>query len=76
VPQDTLDAFIDHGEARLSIEDELEGAEKQLDDLETVGLSLAQATSELEEEGVEKFGQSFAALLQTVEQRRVDAASG
>jgi transaldolase len=47
-----------------------------LDDLETVGLSLAQATSELEEEGVEKFGQSFAALLQTVEQRRVDAASG
>jgi transaldolase/glucose-6-phosphate isomerase len=70
VPPQTLDAFRDHGEVRLSLEENLDQARLQLSNLENLGISLDQATQELEQEGVKSFSDAFTALLKTVEERR------
>jgi transaldolase len=70
VPQNTLEAFKDHGEARLTLEEDLELAEQALRELETVGLSMDEVTQELEEEGVEAFARSFDRLIEAIEERR------
>lgn len=73
VPQATLDAFRDHGTARLTIEDDLDGARRQFKELAELGISIDQATQELEDEGVQAFSEAFSSLLQTVEKRRIMA---
>lgn len=70
VPPDTLEALIDHGQTQASLEKDLEAAKQQLAGLDAVGISLAQATQELEEEGVRKFSEAFEELIATVEERR------
>jgi transaldolase len=70
VPPQTLEAFKEHGKVELSIEQNLDEDLQALDSLEAVGLSLDQATAELEEEGVEAFSKAMHSLLDTVEQRR------
>lgn len=69
VPQQTLDAVKDHGQAVLSIEDGIDEARYQLANLELLGLSLDQATDEVEREGVEAFSKAIASLFDTLEQR-------
>jgi transaldolase len=71
MPPQTLDAFRDHGFPRQSIEEDLEGCRKNLDDLNTLGISMAQVTSELELEGVKAFADAYDALLATLQERRV-----
>jgi transaldolase/glucose-6-phosphate isomerase len=70
VPQVTLDAFRDHGTSRLTIEDDLEGARRQFKELSELGISIDQATQELEDEGVQAFSEAFNSLLNTVDERR------
>jgi transaldolase / glucose-6-phosphate isomerase len=73
VPPKTLDAFREKGTASLTVEENLEEARKNLEDLESMGISMEQVTAELEEEGVRAFFDAFQALLKTVEERRVSA---
>ncbi|NIR17444.1 MAG: transaldolase, partial [Desulfobacterales bacterium] len=40
IPLETLDAFRDHGRARLTLQEEIGEAEKLLADLEMVGMKL------------------------------------
>ena len=75
VPHKTLDAFKDHGHPELSIEEDLDAAQQALDDLKAIGLSLDQATAELEEEGVAAFSKSIHSLMDTVEERRAQFAN-
>ena len=70
VPPDTLDAFLDHGTVRLSVEDDMDEVYAQLDRLEAVGISLDQATEELQQEGVDKFNQPYDSLLQAIDSKR------
>lgn len=70
VPPATLTALLDHGRTQPAILDHLQDARQVLNDIEALGLSLAQATAELEEEGVQAFATAFTALLQTIEERR------
>ena len=53
IPPATLAAFREHGEARRSIDENLELAKRQLKQLADVGVDLDQVTRELEVEGVE-----------------------
>jgi transaldolase len=69
VPPTTLDAFNDHGTVALSIEEEIDAAQQVLVDLDQLGLSLAQATQELEVVGVAAFKDAFSDLLQSIENR-------
>ncbi len=70
VPPATLTAFFDHGKIDLTIHKDLDGAQKLMDDLETVGISMEKVTLELEEEGVKQFADAFTQLLEAVEERR------
>ena len=75
VPPQTLDAFREHGEARVSLGDDADAAQKALDDLRALGISMEEITRQLEEEGVKAFSDAFTALLQSVEERRAAAAA-
>ena len=66
VPQPTLEAFLDHGEVRRSLDENLDVARRQLAELASAGVDLAQVTRELEEEGVELFARSYQNLVETV----------
>lgn len=69
VPPQTLQAVKDHGKAALSIEDDLDGAHQSLADLESLGLSLDQATAELETEGVSSFSKAIKSVFESIEER-------
>ncbi len=75
VPPSTLDAFYDHGNVDLTIHNDLDKAEKHINELETLGISLDETTLQLEEEGVQSFSEAFTQLLGAVEQRRLSAVN-
>ena len=66
LPVDTLDAYRDHGEPAERLEDNVDEAAQQLEDLKTLGISLDDVTQKLEDEGVEKFIKPFESLMQTL----------
>ena len=75
LPPATLEAFRDHGEVRLSLEEGMGGADEVLRRLTAVGVDLDQATDELQREGVEKFAVPFDQLLATLEEKRAALAA-
>jgi transaldolase/glucose-6-phosphate isomerase len=66
VPPATFDAFRDHGKPRLALEKGLDEAHRTLEELAALGISLDEITNQVLEEGVEKFIESFATLLDAV----------
>jgi transaldolase / glucose-6-phosphate isomerase len=70
VPPATLDAFRDHGSAKLTITEGLDEAQKIFVELKALGISMSSVTQELEEEGVKAFADAFKSLLETIEERR------
>ena len=70
LPPETIDAFRDHGKPRLTIEDDLAGARKVLQDLESVGVSMNAVTQQVLDEGVVKFEQAFDQLLASIGGKR------
>jgi transaldolase len=75
VPPQTLTAFLDHGQVRPSLEEDLDGARQALAGLEALGVAMAQVTAELEDEGVRSFSDAFTVLLKAVALRRQTAAA-
>lgn len=69
LPQNTLDAFIDHGQARVTIEAGLDEARSVLEKLEGLGISMQRVTRELEEEGVQAFSDAYHSLLNSIEKK-------
>ena len=69
VPPQTLVAFLDHGQVRPSLEEDLTGATKVLADLKTLGISMDEVTYELEVEGVKTFADAFTVLLDAVKEK-------
>ncbi len=59
MPLKTLESFRDHGRVRLSIEENLSQAQAELAALEEVGIHYDQVTWQLQEEGVQKFIDSY-----------------
>jgi transaldolase len=70
LPPHTLDAYRDHGRPEVRIREDLDGARSAVEGVEALGISLAETTRLLEEEGVGKFADSFEDLLATIEDRR------
>jgi transaldolase len=71
MPQNTLDAYRDHGRPRCgAIVAEAEEARRLLDDLAGAGVDMDQVTAELESEGVKAFGDSYDDLYATTEEKR------
>ena len=59
MPLPTFEAFRDHGHVELTLQKDVEGARRVLDQLAVHGVDLAAITQELEDEGVEGFAKSF-----------------
>ncbi|MDP2974752.1 MAG: transaldolase family protein, partial [Anaerolineales bacterium] len=70
VPPQTLEAFREHGKVEETLMRDLEGARQVIADLEAAGISMAQVTQELEDEGVKAFADAFSDLLETIDDRR------
>lgn len=70
IPPATLKAFRDHGDARLTIEENLDQERARLDLLEKIGISLKAVTQQVLDDGVRLFVQPFEKLLKTIETRR------
>ncbi len=70
IPESTLKDFMDHGRARITIEEGLEEALKVPAQLKSAGVDLDYVTEELEKEGVKLFSDSFFELLKEIAQKR------
>jgi transaldolase len=70
VPHKTLDAFKDHGKAALTIDQGVQEAQKEFQQLSELGIDMDVVTQELEDEGVKSFAESFTSLLETIEERK------
>jgi transaldolase len=70
MPKETIEAFQDHGEVRPTLENGLDEARKLFDELAAAGVDYDDVTRVLEEEGVQKFADSFDDLLEGVAAKR------
>ena len=70
MPPATLVAFRDHGQVRPTIEEDYEGARRDLADLAQAGIDLRAATQKLEDDGVKSFAADFAKLISVVEEKK------
>jgi transaldolase len=70
MPKETIEAFQDHGEARLTLEQGLDEARQLLEELARAGVDYDDVTQVLEEEGVQKFADSFDELLEGIRDKR------
>jgi transaldolase len=70
MPQETIEAFQDHGKAELTLTKGLKKARKVLEDLDQAGVDYDDVVLKLEEEGVQKFADSFVELLEGVRAKR------
>ena len=70
MPRETLEAFRDHGKVVDTVERDLAGARAALAGLAEIGIDMKQVTDQLEQEGVDKFQQSFDALLKGIVDKR------
>ncbi|MFC1879093.1 bifunctional transaldolase/phosoglucose isomerase [Chloroflexota bacterium] len=76
LPPATLQAFIDHGEVALSIEEGLDEARSQVERLSALGVDLDAITQKLQDDGVASFARSFHALIESVAGKRQKLLDG
>jgi transaldolase len=72
MPEETIEAFQDHGEVEETLAKGVGKAHQLLADLEQAGVDYDDVVATLEDEGVEKFSDSFAELLDGIRAKRGD----
>jgi transaldolase len=70
LPEATIKAFKEHGQAKVTIADGLKEAEKLFPELKPMGIDIREVTDQLEKEGVQLFSDSFFALLKEIAKKR------
>lgn len=70
LPVETLDAYRDHGQPQLSLEQNISQAYHTLNKLSLVGIDLDRATQQLEEAGVEKFVSALNRLMLSLKEKQ------
>ncbi|GCE10059.1 transaldolase [Dictyobacter aurantiacus] len=66
----TIEHFREHGRVRFSIEDQITEAKAALAALEEAGIHYDQFTQQLQDEGVQRFSDSFNQLFQCIDNKR------
>jgi transaldolase len=74
MPEETIKAFQDHGELAETLTQGIDEARRLLDDLAKAGVDYDDVVATLEEEGVQKFADSFAELLDGIRSKRRELA--
>lgn len=72
LPMATLEAFRDHGIVQATIEKDLNEAYETLEGIEKLGISMKDVTRRLQDEGVQKFVDSWNQLMEGLEEKRKD----
>jgi len=75
MPEETIEAFQDHGQVALTLEQGVEEAKRVFEDLAAAGIDYDDVVRVLEEEGVQKFADSFAELLDGIRAKRGELAA-
>ena len=70
MPPATIDAFMDHGTVKSTVEDDVEGARKYLEQLAELNIDMDAITDKLQIDGVDSFAKSFESLMQSVADKR------
>jgi transaldolase len=70
MPFETIVAFQDHGVSRETLTDGVDEAKALLEELAAAGVDYDDVTDTLEREGVQKFSDSFASLLEGIDAKR------
>src|SRR5712691_9217142 len=74
MPEETIRAFQDHGTVGETLTKEVDEARKLLDDLAKAGVDYGDVVETLEQEGVQKFADSFEELLEGIHEKRGELA--
>jgi transaldolase len=75
MPEETIEAFQDHGEVARTLEQGVDEASRLFEQLAAAGVDYDDVTRVLEEEGVQKFADSFAELLDDITAKRGELAA-
>lgn len=74
LPDETLDAFRDHGRLSDTLEADIGEAVSIMADVERAGISMNRVADQLVEEGVRKFVDPFVKLIDAIERKRLQPA--
>jgi transaldolase len=75
MPEETIDAFQDHGEVALTLEQGIDEAKRLFAEIAAAGVDYDDVVRVLEEEGVQKFADSFSELLDGIIAKRGELAA-
>src|SRR3954470_2159242 len=75
MPEETIDAFQDHGVVALTLEQDVDEARRVFERLAEAGVDYDDVVAVLEREGIEKFADSFRELIDGVEAKRGELVS-
>jgi transaldolase len=75
MPRETIEAVRDHGRVEDSLERDLDGAKRTLEQFAAAGVDYDDVVAVLEQEGVEKFAKSFRDLFDGVAGKRDQLAA-
>jgi transaldolase len=70
MPRETIEAFQDHGDVALTLEESIDEAKRVFEQVAEAGVDYGDVTDTLEREGVQKFIDSFTELLDGIESKR------
>jgi transaldolase len=74
MPRPLIEAFLDHGIVRRTVDQNLDEARQLMADLASVGIDMTAVTTQLEDEGIASFTKSYDALIDGVEGKRSQIA--
>jgi len=75
MPEETIEAFQDHGEVAPTLERDLDKAKRVFERIAEEGVDYDDVVAVLEQEGVQKFADSFSELLEGVRAKRGELVS-
>ena len=75
MPEETIEAFQDHGEVAPTLEQGIDEAERVFEQIRQAGVDYEDVTDTLEREGVQKFADSFAELLEGIRAKSGELAA-
>jgi transaldolase len=75
MPEETIQAFQEHGEVALTLEQGIDEAKRVFEQVAEAGVDYDDVTATLEREGVEKFSDSFTELLEGIRAKSGELAA-
>lgn len=72
MPEQTIDAFLDHGQVERTIDRDVEEVRAQLAAIEQAGIAMSDVTARLQQDGVKLFADSFVEMVNTIGERRAE----